>query len=317
MPSPRVSVVVPAHNRPELLEKLLESLAGQTLSSEDFEVIVVDDGSSPPIFAPPGTRLSVRVLRNEPGRGPAAARNRGWHAADGQLVAFTDDDCIPSSGWLEQLLQAWDATASRIVQGRTEPEEPDRVRPSSRTMEIGGTTGFFETCNIAYPRAMLREIGGFDEGFKRACGEDVDLGLRAVDAGAEVVFAPGALVRHAVFQPSLASMLRHARIWSDAVKALRLHPQLRGALVAGVFWKPSHPRLLVAAVALAIGARRRSILAVALGLAPYIRHYNRLYARSGESSSETLRKLPTHAIVDAVEVATLVEGSLRHRTLML
>src|SRR5436305_5803487 len=100
-----VSVVIPTHDRPEGLARLLAGLHRQTVAPARFEVIVVDDGSSEPAVVDSG-ELWVRVLRHEQPRGPAAARNSGWRAASGDIVAFIDDDCVPSERWLEEVMAA-------------------------------------------------------------------------------------------------------------------------------------------------------------------------------------------------------------------
>ncbi len=317
MGAPKLSVVVPTHDRPDLLARLLGALASQTVGSATFETVVVDDGSRTPVGDLSRLRSEVRVLRHEHSRGPAAARNTGWQAAQGDLIAFTDDDCRPSPRWLEALLEAWNGEEARIVQGRTEPDQQGEAHPLGRTMEISGPTGLYETCNIAYPRRLLEGTGGFDERFRRACGEDVDLGMRASRAGAELAFAPKALVHHAVHHPPLSALVRHARIWSDAVLTLKLHPELRPMLVGGVFWKRTHPLLLLAGAGAVLSITRRSPLPALLSSAAYLEHYRRVYAAAGESWLEAARRLPVHALIDAVEVATMIEGSARHRTLML
>jgi GT2 family glycosyltransferase len=301
--APDVTVVVPTHDRPDGLAAALAALRAQTLPAEHFEVVVVDDGSDPPARAGEG----VRMLRHGRPRGPAAARNAGWRAARAPLVAFTDDDCVPSPGWLEALVAAADGDRV-VVQGRVEPR-PDQRRllgPLSHTIEIGGPNRLFVTANVAYPRALLERVGGFDEWFQRACGEDVELGARAVKAGAEVRFAPDALVHHEVRPLRLSEHVRHTLKWGDSVRALSLHPELRGLLIAGVFWKPTHPRLLLAALGL---ATRRPLLAL-----PYALHLRRLY---GGDLGAAARAAPAHLAIDATEVATMVAASARHRTLML
>ena len=317
MNAPRLTVVVPTHDRPDLLARLLAALEAQSLGPEAFEVCVVDDGSKQPVGDLSRFDLRLRVLRHNDPRGPAAARNTGWRAALGDLVAFTDDDCRPSPGWLEELLRAWGGFDERVVQGRTEPDQRDRIRPLSRTMEVTRPTGLYETCNIAYSRRLLERIGGFDERFRRACGEDVDLGLRATRAGVELAYSPRALVHHAVHQPSLASMVRHARIWSDAVLALKLYPELRPMLVGGLFWKRTHALLFLAVTGGLVSVARRSLLPVLLSSLPYLQHYRRVYDEAEESLLEASRRLPAHILIDSVEVATMIEGSARHRTLML
>lgn len=319
MESPTISIVVPTHDRHERLSRLLRGLEAQTFPADDFEVVVVDDGSLPPVRVSAESGLRLRLLRNASSSGPAAARNIGWRAATGALVAFTDDDCRPSVDWLRCLFEKWQGDTTRIVQGATapDPEGGSEPGPLTRTMDIRGPTGVYETCNIAYPRVLLERTQGFDERFKRACGEDLDLGMRARNHGAELSFAPHALVYHAVHQPSLASMIRHARIWSDAALSLKLHPELRSLLVARAFFRRTHPLLLMAAAGMALSTRGgwwRTALSSAL---PYCEHYRRAYSDVGESWIAAAYRLPVHALVDLVEVGTMLEGTVRHRVLML
>src|SRR5688572_6834468 len=103
---PAVSVVIPTFARPERLARCLEALAAQSLTRGAFEVIVCDDGSPSPA-APTvrafADRMAVRVVRRSRA-GPAAARNEGARHARAAILAFTDDDCVPSPLWLELLL---------------------------------------------------------------------------------------------------------------------------------------------------------------------------------------------------------------------
>jgi cellulose synthase/poly-beta-1,6-N-acetylglucosamine synthase-like glycosyltransferase len=312
---PEVSVVVATRDRPEHLRRLVDSLAEQSVDPSRFEVIVVDDASAgEPLqgAAPDGLRL--RLIRHPSSLGPAAARNTGWRAAEGRLIAFTDDDCMAAPGWLEAMLAAAGPNGQAIVQGRTEPTDRSQVGPLSKTMEVSGPNGLFETCNVAYPRALLERVGGFDEQFRRACGEDVDLASRAIAAGGRPAFAPDALVRHAVHQPGLRGTLRSTTQWTDAVRALKLNPEMRAMLHQRMFWKPTHPRLLLAAAGAIVAARRRRPSIALLAAAPYLAHYAREYRGAPLTAA---RWLPAHLAVDACEVGTMVAGSVRHRTLML
>ena len=297
---PEVTVVVPTHSRPAGLATLAESLRRQTLAPERFEVVVVDDGSDPPARVDAGG-LDLRVVRHDTPRGPAAARNAGWRAGRAPLVAFIDDDCEATPGWLEAIAGAGAGGPELlVVQGPVEPTPSQRheLTPLSHTIEVGGPTRLFVSCNIVYSRPLLDATGGFDESFKKACGEDVELGLRALKAGAETRWSDGALVYHEVRQQDLPTLLRHTTKWTDSVRVLAMHPEIRGELLAGVFWKPTHPKLLLALVGL---ATRRPLLAL-----PYLAHYRR-----------DLRSLPTHLAVDLTEIGTALAGSIEHRTLML
>jgi glycosyltransferase involved in cell wall biosynthesis len=309
---PEISVVVPTHNRAAGLTRLVEALTAQTLDRERFEVIVVDDGSQPPQRVD-GDGLLLRVIRHESPRGPSAARNSGWKAARAPLVAFIDDDCTPTASWLGAFLAAADGDADwLIVQGPVvpAPDQRSELTPLSHTINFPGPHPLFVTCNIAYSRALLERVGGFDESFRNACGEDVELGTRAVKAGAATRYAERAEVHHEVRQLGLRALARQTFKWTDAVKVASLHPELREMMLAGVFWKRTHPLLLLA---IAGALTRRPVLAAAAA-APYLDHYRRVYARPGSAFA---RALPTHVAIDLCEIATMVAGSVRHRTLML
>jgi glycosyltransferase involved in cell wall biosynthesis len=308
--SAEISVVIPTHDRPAGLARLLDALREQSIGTQRFEVIVVDDGSRVPVAVEPDG-LQLRVLRHEHARGPAAARNTGWRAASTQTVAFIDDDCAAAEGWLGAILKAADGGRT-VVQGKVSPmpDQAQLLRPLSHTIEVGGASPLFVSANIAYPRALLERVSGFDERFRRACGEDAELGARARRAGAVVRFAPDALVYHEVRELSLVGHIRHTLKWTDGVAALAMHAELRTLLTLGIFWKPTHPWLL--GTVAAIAARRPRL--AGLTLAPYLLHYRRIYAGDLQGLA---RALPEHLIIDSIEIATAVAGSVRHRTLML
>jgi len=321
MAPPAVSVVVATRNRAERLAALLRSLEQQRLERERFEVVVVDDASERPVEATElaSAGLQLRVLRHEASFGPAAARNTGWRAAEAPLIVFTDDDCEAAPGWLQALLDEAAGHDNVVIQGRTRPHpgESDRLGPFSLTQSIDGPDGLYETCNIAYPRSLLARVGGFDETFKHPCGEDVDLGRRAMKAGARLVFAADAVTYHAVHQPGVWRIVRRMPIWTDAVRVTKLHPELRSMLVHRVFWKRSHPPLILAlaGVPLAVGRRRFFTSLVLLG--PYVGHYRRLHAGADRPCSRLVRLLPAHLAVDSSEILTMIGGSVKHHTLML
>jgi glycosyltransferase involved in cell wall biosynthesis len=310
-----VSVVIPTRDRPVGLARLLTALRSQSLGTSRFEVIVVDDGSQVPVSVrPEGLRL--QIVRCESSGGPAAARNRGWRAASAPTVAFIDDDCRPSPGWLDAIAGAAGAAVARgdivVLQGRVEPapEQREDLTPLSHTIQVTAASRLFVSANIAYPRALLAELEGFDERFARAAGEDPELGARALKAGARTQYLPDALVYHEVRAMGLLAHLRHTAKWVDAIRALAIHPELRTLLVARLFWKPTHPWLLAIAAALLTRQPRLAALAAIF----YLRHYRAVY--EGDMQSLT-RALPVHVVIDAGEIATAVAGSIRHRTLML
>jgi glycosyltransferase involved in cell wall biosynthesis len=186
--SPKVSVIVPTFRRPELLADCLDQLLAQTLAESEYEVIVADDEASPRterLVADKASRTPV-TLRYVPVRGrhgPAAARNAGVSASsiDSELLAFTDDDCLPDDDWLRAALECFErGTAAHrplCASGRLVmplPKEPtDYERDAARLSEAG-----FVTANAFVQKDAFLAIGGFDERFTSAWREDSDLFFR-------------------------------------------------------------------------------------------------------------------------------------------
>ena len=316
MSSPEISVVIPTRDRETRLAFALEALAEQTLDPERFEVIVVRaaDPADPLAAAPVG--LPVRFLAHGGEPGPGAQRNLGWREAAAPLVAFTDDDCRPEPGWLEGLLAAA-RDESTIVQGRTEPDPDERhlLIGLARSLEVVRPNDWYATCNIAYPRALLERLGGFDEAF-RFSAEDADLGLRAREEGADRVFADEAVVRHAVLPEPIPKALREAARRDSTPMLLARHPRQRDALHFGVFWKPSHAALLLAAAGL-VAFRGRPLLQAAAAF-PYVDRYVdwRQLGRP-RSAVRVALNLGARVAIDAVEVAVTARGAIQQRTLIL
>jgi glycosyltransferase involved in cell wall biosynthesis len=314
--SPEVSVVTATHNRAERLGLLIDALRRQSLPASRFEVIIVDDGSSDGTAAllereQARNGLALRSIAIETAGGPAAARNRGWQAASAPLVAFTDDDCVPTTDWLATMLAVAtaDAAGDVIVQGRTlpRPEEMGDMSPFARTLLVTGPSPHFETCNIAYPRALLERIGGFNERYPAPAGEDTDLGSRAIAADASLRFAPEALVHHAVHvRGPLAAMGDVKRAMED-VQAYKLHPELRQHLPQRVFYRRTHPLFLQAALAVLLA--RRTPLALAFAL-PYALN---LRGRCRAVGASPAKGMPFYVAYDGAEIVAVARGAIRYR----
>jgi glycosyltransferase involved in cell wall biosynthesis len=315
-----VSVVVATHGRERRLAALLRSLREQSLDPKRFEVIVVDDGSTD------GTAellqaeaaespFELRPLIRAESGGPARARNQGWRIARAPVIAFTDDDCEADANWLERCLATAESAPGAIVQGctRPNPRELADAGPFSVTRDIDGSgPRWFETCNIAYPRDLLERLGGFDETFPEPLGEDTDLGWRALALGVNRVFAPEALVYHAVEDLGPARHLRGALLGADGVLIFRRHAPLRAeALSAGLVRNHAHLRLLIAAAGLIL-ARRRWWVGALLAL-PYLR----LLLWRCERSDASPAIAPYFVLYDLLTLYTTAKGDLRHRVLVI
>lgn len=287
-------MVVPTVDRPALLARCLEALAAQTRPAD--EVVVVHEGAAD--LTGWHDRLPLTVLHA--GRSASAKRNAGWRVARHELVAFTDDDCAPSPGWLAALT----AADGDVLHGPVAPH-PDDAHVGSvfaRTLSVPVEDDHFPAANLAVRRSLLAAVGGFDEGLTG--GEDTDLAWRAVEAGGRRAWVGGALVHHAVrpatFPQHLASLWR----WRSLPEVVRRHPALRDGLTGGVFWKASHPLALLALGAVAAPWRPRAALLAAPLLATHWR------ARGPRFGTQT-------AVADVAEVAVVLIGSVRSRSVLL
>ncbi|HEU4594345.1 MAG TPA: glycosyltransferase, partial [Pyrinomonadaceae bacterium] len=204
---PFFSVVVPTYERPAQLASCLDALARLDYPRERFEVVVVDDGSAE---APAGVverfgELMDLKFCSQKNAGPAAARNFGAARARGELLAFTDDDCAPDSGWLRAFASAFRRTPGRIVGGRTLNALPRNpyAETSQTIIEVvyahfnrdPDDARFFASNNFAVPAARFRELRGFDESFRTS--EDREICDRWLSKGYKLAYAPAAIVRHA------------------------------------------------------------------------------------------------------------------------
>jgi GT2 family glycosyltransferase len=200
--APRFSVVVPTCRRDDALALCLTRLAPgtQTLPAGDYEVIVTDDGAEANATTSPTAALLARAFPwtrwiAGPRRGPAANRNHGATAARGEWVVFTDDDCLPTAGWLAAYADTIAAApAAEVVEGRTLANGERTAIDEEAPINTDG--GFLWSCNFAMRRARFQAMGGFDEGFPGPAMEDVELCTRLRKERVPLRFAPEAVVRH-------------------------------------------------------------------------------------------------------------------------
>ena len=218
------TVVVASRDRADSLRRLVTALAAQE-SARAFEVIVVDDGSEPPYedaLLRPLPR--ARLLRGA-GRGPAAARNTGVGASRGAIVLFADDDTQPFPGWLDAACDFLAAHSDHVgVEGRVESPDWDPLREMSMRVEEPGS---YLTANIAYRRALLVEMGGFDADAFPMHGEDVDLAFRMMRRG-PIGFEPRMATRHEPRTVPLAQMIARGRMHANDVELFRRHRERFG-----------------------------------------------------------------------------------------
>lgn len=198
----KLSVVIPTYNRPELLMRCLHSLVEQYFDKDEYEIIVVSDGPDElaknivSVWAETyPVKMHYHALPQK--KGPAAARNAGWRMANAELIAFTDDDCMPDSYWLESIWEAWQLETEIAYTGRI------IVPVSSRPTDFERNTAQLEkaefvTANCVCTKAALARIDGFDERFEAAWREDSDLEFRLMLAQIPIEHLSHAIVIHPV-----------------------------------------------------------------------------------------------------------------------
>lgn len=314
--APRVSVVVPVRDRCEFLGGLFDALDRQTFT--DFEVVIVDDGSTDGSGDAARTATcagrAVRVVQTE-GRGAVAARTAGVAVAAGEILAFTDSDCLPERGWLEAAVAAIDRGAE-LVAGPTLPERPPKRL--ERTVWVDHDDGLYPTCNVVYRRSAFDAAGGFDPtvarryGFRHGAalrglgfGEDTVLAWKVRRSG-RAVFSPDAVVGHRVLPPDGADALRRAWAAGGFCGLVRDVPELRSTLgLKGgvILGRPTRIPLYGAVLALAVRRYRLAAVLVTLWVGLVARRERRFAPRA--------------LAVDAVTAASLVVGSIRSRSLVL
>lgn len=204
---PFFTIVIPTYGRFQQLGECLRSVSGLDYPGEDFEVVVVDDGSAHPpdsIVEPYKSLMNVKLVV-QPHAGPATARNRGVSEASGEFIAFTDDDCRPAADWLTKLRSRLQANPGSVIAGNTVNLLADNPYSAASQMLIDYLNAYYNTenarfltsNNMALGRDVFIKAGGFDTSFPLAAAEDREFCDRCIHLGLKTVFAPEAVVRHA------------------------------------------------------------------------------------------------------------------------
>lgn len=266
---PVVSVVVPTRNRADFLPYTLKALADQVYPSGRVEVIVVDNSSTD------GTEELVRSwmavypfpLRYacKENRGPASSRNHGAALARGEIIAFTDSDCMPSPGWLRSAVRALrpnvGVITGPIALQRT--EDTHFFFNAQLDPEVWDS-GLYRTANLVIPKTVFEAVGGFDEGFalgpggQLLGGEDSDLGWRIRRTGYAAVFAPGVIITHLATPITPREWMRKPLAVQVLPRLLRTIPELRRtSLWCRMFLSPRNFLFDLAALGLLLAAMLR------------------------------------------------------------
>lgn len=316
------AVVIPTLGRPSLSVTLAAIADGRGPAPE--RVVLVDDRPLTDcgpldVEIPPSLRDRVTVLAGC-GNGPAAARNTGWRSVGQEWVAFLDDDTVPGPTWPADLAADLAACGRRTggSQGTIVVPLPVDRRPTDWERSTAGLArSLWITADMAYRRAALEQVGGFDERFRRAFREDADLALRVADAGWHL--SQGARTTlHPVRPADRWVSLRQQAGNADDVLMNRLHGRRwwhRAGAARGRL--PRHLAVtgcLVGAVVTAVAGRPRACLALAgLWLAGTGEFALARIAPGPPLASEVRTMLLTSVAIPPVAGYHWAVGLLRHR----
>jgi GT2 family glycosyltransferase len=313
MTRPHVTVAVPVKDRRERMLRCLDALLAQDYPS--YEVLVLDNCSSDGTAEACRERAStapvpvrVQVLPGTTGR----LRNLAAKLARGEIVAFTDSDCMPAAGWLSGAVPAFERDPKLgVAQGTTLPEPgADLTLGWTATIEVTEWTGRFESCNLVVRRAALRACEGFEETVGHLW-EDTAAGWSILLSGWRGAFAPEAVVYHDVTHPGLRWFLRRGLRYGNVAAVIRRHPEVRREILwCRYFLRPRNAKTVAAVVGVALAPWSRTALLLALPYAWFRRPRSLHLVRAARAAIEG-------TLFDLSILAGMVRGSIRHRTLVL
>lgn len=198
----KVSVIVPAYNAMDYIGHCIQGLVSQTFTREEYEVIVVDDGSAD---------TTAEIVKAFPVRyffqknsGPAAARNKGAEEAGGEVILFTDADCVPKEDWISEMVRPFEDPEVMAVKGGYRTEQKSLTARFAQVefeerfemLRKAESIDMVDTYSAGYRRSVFLSLGGFDTSFPVANNEDTDLSYKMSAAGHKMVFNPDAVVSH-------------------------------------------------------------------------------------------------------------------------
>jgi len=198
-----ISVIIPTYNSEKTIESCLKSLLKQSFPRKNYEIIIVDDGSNDRTLRIV-SKYKVRIFRQKHS-GPAVARNMGVKHSKGNIILFTDADCVPDKNWIKRVTEPFKNEQIVGVAGAYKTLNKNKLMARFAGYEIEerhegmkklDSIDFVGTYNCAYRKSIFSKFGGFDKSFSEASGEDTELSFRISKAGYKIVFQSKAIVYH-------------------------------------------------------------------------------------------------------------------------
>jgi lipopolysaccharide/colanic/teichoic acid biosynthesis glycosyltransferase/glycosyltransferase involved in cell wall biosynthesis len=200
---PKISVIVPVYNSENTIQSCLMGLLNQSIPSDQYEIIVVDDASEDKTRVIVQSYPNIRYIKISHG-GPSAARNEGAKLAIGDFLVFTDADCVPAQDWLYSMTFPFQDPDVVGIKGAYRSQQvgfvPRFVQLEYESkylrMQKFSSIDFIDTNSAAYRKEIFLENNGFDTNFKVASVEDQEFSFRLARKGYKMVFVPSAIVYH-------------------------------------------------------------------------------------------------------------------------
>jgi glycosyltransferase involved in cell wall biosynthesis len=236
-----VSVVIPAYNSATTIAKTIEACLAQDFPKDKYEIIIADDGSTDNTREI-AEKYPVVLYLYQDNKGPAAARNLGWRSSKGQIVFFTDSDCVPEKGWISKILEIYTSEGIGGVGGSYYILNSDSLlacciheeiieRHSRSPREVNYLGGF----NVSYRRHVLEELAGFDESYSDASGEDNDMAYKVIRNGYKLIFDKDIYVGHHHPDKLFGYLKNQAKHGFWRMKLYQDHPNMvMGDVYAGI-----------------------------------------------------------------------------------
>ncbi len=316
----KISVVVPTYCRPALLRRCLHALLRQQIPHDQYEIIVCDDAAMlecervvQEVAA--STDIHMRYLPVTRRHGPAAARNLGWRAARGEIIAFTDDDTIAEPRWLREALEVF---GEDVVGAWGRIVVPLGPRPTDFELDTAGLENAeCATANCFYRRSALARVGGFDERFETAWREDADLFFTLMHHG-HVVHVPSAVVIHPARRARWGASISQQRKSMYNALLYKKHPQLYRERI-----QPHRPwhyyvialSFLLAAIGVLAQQRELAAFAGAAWLVLVLRFTAQRLKRTARYPLHVLEMLWTSMWIPFLSIYWRIRGAVKYRVL--
>ena len=323
----RLSVVIPTYRRPALLRRCLEAIRQQICPDCAYEVLVISDGPDSETES-----LAAEFNRNFPEfplryhalpakGGPAAARNFGWKKGLGELIVFTDDDCIPAPLWLDAYWSAYLLRNRSLIGFTGKVEVPVSERPTDYQKNVAHlSTAEFITANCACSRAALESVGGFDEDFPIAWREDSELQFKLLKENILILHVSDALVCHPARAASWGTSIRDQQKSMFNALLFKKHPDLyRTKIASGPVWNyyTIIAATIIAIIAFAMQIKFLAIAALVVWAISIITFIAKRLKGTDVSFSHRAEMVVTSLVIPYLSVYWTLRGAMRYKVFFL